>query len=37
MTIAAPTDGTVLYGDPDNPWNNENIKVGGRSGTAKSS
>jgi len=28
MTIVAPTDGTVLYGDPDNPWNNENIKVG---------
>jgi RND family efflux transporter MFP subunit len=30
MTIEAPTDGTVLYGDPDNPWNVENIKVGGQ-------
>jgi HlyD family secretion protein len=30
MTIPAPTDGTVLYGDPDNPWNVENIKVGGQ-------
>jgi HlyD family secretion protein len=30
MTIRAPTDGTVLYGDPDNPWNVENIKVGGQ-------
>jgi HlyD family secretion protein len=30
MTIKAPTDGTVLYGDPDNPWNVENIKVGGQ-------
>jgi HlyD family secretion protein len=30
MTIPAPTDGTVLYGDPDNPWSVENIKVGGQ-------
>lgn len=30
MTIRAPADGTVLYGDPDNPWNVENIKVGGQ-------
>lgn len=30
MTIKAPTAGTVLYGDPDNPWNNENVKVGGQ-------
>jgi len=30
MTLKAPTEGTVLYGDPDNPWNNENIKVGGQ-------
>ncbi|MHC4137273.1 MAG: efflux RND transporter periplasmic adaptor subunit [Planctomycetota bacterium] len=30
MTIRAPTDGTVLYGDPDNPWNVEHIKVGGQ-------
>ncbi len=30
MTIRAPGDGTVLYGDPDNPWNVENIKVGGQ-------
>ena len=28
MTIVAPTDGTVLYGDPDQPWKNENIKAG---------
>ena len=30
MTMLAPADGTVLYGDPDNPWNVENIKVGGQ-------
>jgi HlyD family secretion protein len=30
MTIRAPSAGTVLYGDPDNPWNVENIKVGGQ-------
>jgi HlyD family secretion protein len=30
MTIKAPTAGTVLYGDQDNPWNNEQIKVGGQ-------
>jgi RND family efflux transporter MFP subunit len=30
MEIKAPTDGTVLIGDPDNPWNNQNIKVGGQ-------
>ena len=28
MILKAPTDGTVLIGDPDNPWNNERIKVG---------
>jgi len=28
MEIKAPTDGTVLYGNPDQPWNRENIKVG---------
>ncbi|MGH7162517.1 MAG: efflux RND transporter periplasmic adaptor subunit, partial [Planctomycetota bacterium] len=28
MTLRAPTDGTVLYGDPDQPWYSENIKVG---------
>ena len=25
MILKAPTDGTVLIGDPDNPWNNSNI------------
>lgn len=28
MEIKAPTDGTVLYGDPDQPWERGNIKVG---------
>lgn len=28
MEIKAPTDGTVLYGNPDEPWGRENIKVG---------
>jgi HlyD family secretion protein len=28
MEIKAPTDGTVIYGDQDQPWNRENIKVG---------
>ncbi len=28
MILKAPTDGTVLIGDPDNPWMNERIKVG---------
>ncbi|MCK6460323.1 MAG: efflux RND transporter periplasmic adaptor subunit [Planctomycetes bacterium] len=28
MEIRAPTDGTVIYGDQDQPWNRENIKVG---------
>ena len=28
MILKAPTDGTILIGDPDNPWNNRNIKVG---------
>ena len=28
MIIKAPTDGTVLYGDPDNPWSAQQIKVG---------
>jgi len=26
--LIAPTDGTVLYGTPDRPWESENIKVG---------
>ena len=28
MTLKAPNAGTVLYGDPDNPWQRDNIKVG---------
>lgn len=28
MEIKAPTDGTVIYGNPDQPWERENIKVG---------
>ncbi|MDH3591299.1 MAG: HlyD family efflux transporter periplasmic adaptor subunit, partial [Planctomycetota bacterium] len=28
MIIKAPTAGTVLYGDPDNPWMRQQIKVG---------
>ena len=28
MEIKAPTDGTVLYGNPDQPWERQNIKVG---------
>ncbi len=28
MEIKATTDGTVLYGSQDNPWERENIKVG---------
>ena len=30
MTIVAPDDGLVLYGDERRPWDKENIKVGGR-------
>ena len=30
MTLKAPTDGTVLYGDPDQPWMAERVKVGGQ-------
>ncbi len=29
MTLKAPVPGIVIYGDPRNPWNNEQIKVGG--------
>jgi len=28
MEIKAPTDGTVIYGNPDQPWERQNIKVG---------
>ena len=28
MTLKAPIDGTVMYGDPDHPWQRRNIKVG---------
>jgi HlyD family secretion protein len=28
MTLRAPRDGIVLYGDPDQPWTMENVKVG---------
>jgi HlyD family secretion protein len=28
MTLKAPTDGTVIYGDSDQPWAAENVKVG---------
>ncbi len=28
MEIKAPTDGTILYGNPDQPWERQNIKVG---------
>lgn len=28
MTIAAPTDGVIIYGDPDNGWDSEDIRVG---------
>jgi HlyD family secretion protein len=30
MTIKAPQPGLVHYGDPAEPWNRENVKVGGR-------
>jgi HlyD family secretion protein len=29
MTITAPSPGIVLYGDPDEPWYSENIRLGG--------
>ncbi len=29
MTITAPIPGIVLYGDPDEPWYRENIRLGG--------
>ncbi|MHC5211380.1 MAG: efflux RND transporter periplasmic adaptor subunit [Planctomycetota bacterium] len=29
MTITAPSPGIVLYGDPDEPWYRENIRLGG--------
>jgi len=29
MTITAPTDGVIIYGDPDRGWDAENIRVGG--------
>jgi HlyD family secretion protein len=29
MTLIAPSPGIVLYGDPDEPWNVENIRLGG--------
>src|SRR5262245_50739858 len=29
MTIKAPIPGIVLYGDPDEPWYRDNIKLGG--------
>lgn len=28
MTLHAPTDGIVVYGDPDRPWNSGEIKAG---------
>ena len=28
MTLKAPVDGTVMYGDPDHPWRRRDIKVG---------
>jgi len=28
MIIKAPTDGTVIYGDPDQPWIRDNIRIG---------
>lgn len=28
MTLKAPTPGTVIYGDPDRPWQSEDVKVG---------
>jgi HlyD family secretion protein len=28
MTLRAPKDGIVVYGDPDQPWRSEEIKVG---------
>ncbi len=30
MVLAAPCPGYVIYGDPKNPWNRDDIKVGGR-------
>jgi RND family efflux transporter MFP subunit len=29
MTITAPNPGIVLYGDPDEPWYRDNIRLGG--------
>jgi HlyD family secretion protein len=29
MTVKAPSPGIVLYGDPDQPWARENIRLGG--------
>jgi HlyD family secretion protein len=29
MTITAPTDGVIIYGDPDRGWDAEEIRVGG--------
>jgi len=29
MTITAPTDGVIIYGDPDRGWDAEDIRVGG--------
>ncbi len=29
MTITAPADGVIVYGDPDRSWDAEEIKVGG--------
>ncbi|MEM7199616.1 MAG: efflux RND transporter periplasmic adaptor subunit [Planctomycetota bacterium] len=30
MTLKAPVPGVVIYGDPRYPWNNDEIKIGGR-------
>jgi HlyD family secretion protein len=29
FTVKAPSPGIVLYGDPDQPWNRDNIRLGG--------
>jgi RND family efflux transporter MFP subunit len=29
MEVKAPSPGIVLYGDPDQPWNRDNIRLGG--------
>jgi HlyD family secretion protein len=29
MTVKAPSPGIVLYGDPEQPWNRDNIRLGG--------